>query len=240
MFCLRLSDGRARGEGVVMTLSQPGITLTGADESTSIAALRELVTQGGVEIGILLSLSPEGRNRYPGVPWIEKAVEALGPRCAVHICGRAARERFLRGELPWVARSPDRVQINGAVTAQELRAAVRLAAGVVTQVNQRNSDLTHSPEPRHELLVDASGGRGRSPESWRRPATPLNVGFAGGLGADNLEQELPHIAAAATGHWWVDMESKLRSSADLFSIHEAHRCVAIFHQWLLQQPERIL
>lgn len=208
-----------------------GITLTGADEKTPLRELEDLAARPGVEIGLLLSCDPKGRNRYPGLPWVEDAVGRLGRRCAVHICGRQARASAIAGAFPWL-RGAGRIQINGTVTEPEVAAVAEIVPEVVTQIAGRATDLERSAVPGHSFLMDRSGGRGFSPPYWWRHATEQPVGFAGGLGPDNLAAELPLIAAVATGRWWIDMEGKLRGRGDdWFSLRKAHECVDIFHAW---------
>ncbi len=79
-----------------------GISLTGADEQTPLEGLRHLSNRRGVEVGLLFTATPEGRNRYPSEEWLEAAVAMLGQRAAVHVCGSTARERVLAGTVPWV------------------------------------------------------------------------------------------------------------------------------------------
>lgn len=211
-----------------------GITLTGADEQTPLRELKDLATRAGVEVGLLLTCNPEGRNRYPGRYWLEQAVFLLDIRCAVHVCGREARRLALQGSFPWL-RHAGRLQINGAVSPEEVEQALRIVPHVITQHGARNPDLSALDLPGHCILVDGSGGRGLSPEKWVRPSfAPASkpVGFAGGLGPDNLAEELPRIAEVATGTWWVDMEGKLRGKGDdRFSLRKAHECVDIMHAW---------
>lgn len=221
----------------------PRITLTGADEATPLGELELLTRQfPEVEVGILLSLSPERRNRYPGLTWIRGAVERLGERCAVHVCGRAAKEAVLAYRLPWLG-SAGRVQINGKVSGDELLAALRLFNVVITQYAENDEAANRlagsSLSLGHQLLVDASGGRGLSPLEWRRPTTYRRVGFAGGLGEDNLARELPRIAAVATGAWWVDMETKLRDASDRFHVPTARACAEIFRWVMLASQEPV-
>ena len=222
---------------------KPRITVTGADERTPIAELVRLTQLSKrVEIGLLYSETPEGRNRYPSGPWLREAIAALGPRCAVHVCGSRARTVVSSSE--W-ARLVGRVQFNGSVSVSELFYLCQPFGyrAVITQHNPiRNPDLcnanpSHNDTPRfraapHMLLVDASGGRGCSPEHWERPNTWKPVGFAGGLGPTNLAVELPRIAAVALDPWWVDMEGRLRTPDDWFSVALAEQAIEVFLETL--------
>lgn len=78
----------------------PDITLTGADASTCVQELVELAAaHPALEVGLLYSATPEGRNRYPSLEWIHAATKALYGRCALHVCGATARARLVSGEL---------------------------------------------------------------------------------------------------------------------------------------------
>lgn len=99
-------------------------------------------------------------------------------------------------------------------------------------------------------LFDKSGGAGVLPKAWPSPAFSaagqqtqaslfhatdarahdteyMYYGYAGGLGPDNLAEQLPLIDAAAgkDTRIWIDMETKVRSRADrvfdLYKVEEA-------------------
>jgi phosphoribosylanthranilate isomerase len=84
-------------------------------------------------------------------------------------------------------------------------------------------DLLAVDAPNHSLLVDGSGGRGLSPERWVKPTTSKRVGFAGGLGPDNISAEYARIKEVAEGDFWIDMEGKLRDENDWFDTEKAYR-----------------
>lgn len=98
-------------------------------------------------------------------------------------------------------------------------------------------------------LFDVSGGAGILPDSWPQPIY-LDVqpgehgegeqgwayhGYAGGLGPDNLAEQIPRIldASAATAHTregriWIDMETRIRSANDaIFDLTKVRRCLKI-------------
>lgn len=211
------------------------ITLTGADERTSIDALVSLALDCSVvEIGLLFTASPEGRNRYPSLDWLKDAAQALSGRCAIHVCGGAARAMLKAGELAPVTLHAPRVQVNGVIPPADLPSLADRVDTLITQHCPSNSGLVHAPVDNHVLLVDGSGGRGISPEAWERPSTNKDVGFAGGLGPGNLCDELCRIGVVASGEWWVDMEGKLRKD-DWFDVAAARSAAELFSAALVRQ-----
>jgi len=209
-----------------------GITLTGADERTPLPELQRLVEEHPtLEIGLLYTARPEGRNRYPSWDWLVEAADAIQGRCALHVCGRLARLELFQGQLAAATKNVARIQVNGIIEVADLREVVRIFRShtVITQDHADNRDLWLSRIV-HALLVDGSGGRGIAPTEWVRPNTWKDVGFAGGLGPDNLAEELPKIAAVATGNWWIDMESNLRTN-DWFDLDKAAKCLGIFEKF---------
>lgn len=217
-------------------MSLTRITLTGADEQTSLAGLLSLSLCApvgvAVEFGLLFSANPECRRRYPRDRWLGEAVTRLGQATAVHVCGRTARREVLAGDHSWIENA-GRVQLNGRVTLDEVwRAALRFPE-VITQYKPDLGldSVTAAEIPRHSILVDASGGRGITPLSWSRPSVYKPVGFAGGLSPANLRRELPKIAGVAKGDWWIDMESSLRGSDDWFSLTQCLAALEACRAW---------
>jgi hypothetical protein len=219
-----------QGSGISAFPGLGRITLTGADERTSLTGLVRLTEQFPcAEIGLLYTFDPEGRPRYPSVDWLKQAVAALGKRCAVHVCGSRARTAALQPfDAYWISQA-GRVQVNGPLGAWEAAQYCELYGGVITQHHPaKNPDLSQAEISGHSLLLDASGGRGLSPAAWLPPQTNKPVGFAGGLGLDNLAVELPRIVAVARPGWWVDMEDKLRDAEDWFSLDLARMTAEAF------------
>lgn len=210
-----------------------GLTLTGADERTPIDSLLHLAT-AGAEIGLLWTFSPDGRPRYPSIPWINQVLRALPRRSvAVHVCGARARDLLLRGRVPFIHDSPflRRVQVNGSVSPLDLEILCGWMSDkvVITQHDFVNNDLVDVNVDNHALLVDGSGGRGQLPSDWYRPLTVKPVGFAGGLGPDNLAEQLPRIAAVAQKGAWIDCESSLRTD-EWFDVARATRMVELWKE----------
>lgn len=210
------------------------ITFTGIDESCTMAELFALLhVDNRIELGILYSQTKAGTGRYPTPTWIrhtaKRIYEAYGHgRVALHVCGRAVR-RVIRGdmldpELPSLWEFA-RIQLNGRFDTWEMGALRRFIRDdgprprVITQFDGNPSLHDVIRRPAHQVLFDASGGRGLERQDWPTHLVGWDCGYAGGLGPDNLRRELPRIAAAAGPYpFWIDMESKLRDENDRFSI----------------------
>lgn len=206
------------------------LTLTGADEVTSLEDLLQFCEEfPEVEIGLLYTATPEGRPRYPSRDWLSKTAGALSGRVAIHVCGGAARRELLDGRLADLTRHAPRVQVNGRLNLAELESLARRVGTLITQHNDANAPLARANARNHALLVDASGGRGLSPASWKAPETEKAVGFAGGLGPENLLSECRRIQEVAKPASWIDMEGKLRVE-DLFDLVMARRCATLFRE----------
>lgn len=205
------------------------ITLTGADESTDLEHLVDLANRfPDVEVGLLYTATPEGRNRYPSREWLRRATEALSDRVAIHVCGGGARQELLSGNLSDLTRHAPRVQVNGRVAVAEAEVLARLVGTLITQHNESNLPLLEVRARNHALLIDASGGQGLSPQAWEPPATEKLVGFAGGMGPENLAAEYDRIYPVSKGGAWVDMEGKLRVD-DRFNMALAFQCAGIYY-----------
>lgn len=213
----------------------PTITITGIDERSSIPLMVDLLQRHpALEIGLLLTLSPEGRHRYPGRAWLAAAAAALSGRCALHVCGAGARAALAEGGLQDLTAHAARIQVNGTLDVEAVEA---LAEGypshtLITQFNGANADHLQVRARNHALLIDASGGRGVAPGTWARPLTSKAVGFAGGLGPLTLAHELPRIHAVASDPWWIDMETSVRDATDWFDAQRAHKAIRAFEAWL--------
>lgn len=211
------------------------ITLTGADESTDIDALVQMSNDfPDAEFGLLYTTTPEGRPRYPSRDWLVNSATKLSGRVAIHVCGGGARRELLAGHMADLIRHAPRVQVNGKLTVEEAETLASLVGTLITQHNDTNKDLLQVRASNHVVLIDASGGRGVSPSQWVPPVTDKAIGFAGGMGPDNLEHEYRRIEPLSKAGAWSDMEGKLRVDG-WFNLALARRCAAIHH---LLSPSR--
>lgn len=222
------------------------ITFTGADKHCAVDDLIRLVrSDPRIELAFLFSAKRAGQqNRYPTVEWIKDTSaqierEAGFGRLALHLCGAEARDPFLAGEgchgLPlWRF---ERIQINGRIEREQASGLRRMlddvgALKIITQFDQNPPLHDWVRKPGHQVLFDASGGRGIAREEWPRHLGDWTCGYAGGLGPHNLSAELPRIAAAARpNEYWIDMESSLRDEGDRFSVEIARQALAAVRLW---------
>ncbi len=208
------------------------LTFTGADDAVDPGELARLSAQAPlIEWGLLLSAEDQGRPRFPSRQWRAEFLRAA-PRArrAAHVCGPG----LLRGTaMPHPSERCQRMQLN--FSADDLEAdTVQRWVDVwqrggdgspsvwITQHNAANAHLHERfvrPDgvqakagPRHAVLFDASGGRGRMPGHWPWALAGRDCGYAGGLGPETIDLQLPLIAAAAGDVWptWIDMEGALR------------------------------
>jgi hypothetical protein len=211
------------------------VTITGADDATDIQQLIDLSAEFPfVEWGILVSKSEEGNSRFPSRLWIDRFGEAVKERrlrVAMHICGRWMRE-LLTGDLHWdhlpsASTFAQTFQFNthGSKAVPEPRRFLaklserRTSRVFIFQwnsVSEPLARLAHSEGFNITGLFDNSGGAGKLPESgWPSPSDiPFPMGFAGGLGPDNVLEQLGKISAACGDRQiatWIDMEGRVRT-----------------------------
>ncbi len=205
------------------------VTFTGVDIHTPLMGLPD-----NCEIGLLYRVGKNGKsandsnNKYPSRAIcleLARQIHAKGNRIALHVCGTAARKQLFDGELYDLTQFVNRIQINGKLTVNELEYFCNMYDNktIITQHKKSNLHLTKVDRYNHALLVDASGGRGMTPKKWIRPALDKPVGFAGGLGPDNILKEIEKIKGVAerewTGDWWIDMENNIRCKDNRFDLN---------------------
>lgn len=232
-------DGQNNADGVYLGLypvremsaafrSPDFITFTGVDDATSLVDLFALSSVYPIEWGVLLSPKRSGNDpRYPGH---EKALKFLNSSMvtAAHVCGGYAKAVMNREPIPHLGMAR-RVQINHV--DPDLEAVVDYSRGTGFRVIlQARDELAFPTDLRVEWLFDQSGGKGERPQGW--PPYPeyqpqRRVGYAGGIGPDNVRQILTQIGA--TGPYWIDMESSVRDENDQFDIAKVRAvCEAVY------------
>lgn len=225
------------------------VTITGADDSVHVSSLRNLSDRFPfVEWGILVSYSQAGGPRFPSGQWLKELHRERGDiKLSMHLCGRWLRE--LLGGIPVPRIIPPifkRIQLNfhgeeqvvgdGFVDALSLAAVEEAifqidgAMGATIMDYARTGRSASRPPISCVPLFDLSHGAGVLPKAWPRPIDDrFYQGYAGGLGPDNLEEQIKAIGAAAgEARFWIDMETKVRSHQDrTFDLAKVERCLAI-------------
>lgn len=208
------------------------ITFTGADDATSVADLLSLSRDHAVEFGILFSRKREGTARYPAAEWM-KGLKDTDLTLAAHVCGDWAAQivRDGRSDIDDRLAGFGRIQINTDAWV-DLDLVLDWAGGLSQKAGREIAVILQSrgafPEDaRFHWLEDRSGGRGVAPESWPDlPLTPgVRCGFAGGLGPHNVGEVLPLLPDAKCA--WIDMESRVRDSANRFDITQCRQVCEI-------------
>jgi len=180
-----------------------------------------------------------------------------------HLCGRWVRD-LLAGRFTYKEERPDhfalwkRMQLNfagGPEPAEDFWWALASVHDRVTFIFQVNGDsdyLYYSPAEgdwpggamarglNAVALYDHSGGKGRVPRNWTPlPHPEVFTGYAGGLGPDNLADQLKRIEdAVGDSTIWIDLETKVRSDNDqVFDLDKVRRCYDIARPYLRPQEE---
>lgn len=221
------------------------VTVTGADDSIRPEDLLPLTDKYPfVEWGILYSGSRQGTSRYPSTPWLDSLLWQPLDRIklSAHLCGKWVRELVLKGEFTFPVLNPlwqhyHRVQLNfhsrfhkGAPLWHENLRRNREKQYILQYdgVNDRGcAHLMESPNFSAVPLFDKSGGAGVVPGQWPKALPNIYCGYAGGLGPENLTDELRRIeAAAGENRIWVDMETRVRSEDDMkFDLKKVEACL---------------
>lgn len=191
------------------------VTFTGLDARTDLARAVEIAARWPVEFGVLYSAKRSGLHpRYPGLREMRRAMESAIPRLALHVCGQAARDLNDRGRIdfaPHVLDAFSRVQVNHPRPRPTHLAgwAVEHKMRVIAQTREGFEGL----DPVVAWLFDQSGGTGTSPSVWpKHPGDGWTVGYAGGISQDNVRDAIERIPAGEDDHYWLDMESGVRTN----------------------------
>ena len=110
----------------------------------------------------------------------------------------------------------------------------------IIQYNDKTKDAVKKLDAtgaRFDLLFDASGGRGISPESWSAPVyANRQMGYSGGFSPENVNDNLDKISAVVpAGHnVWIDAEGKLKTD-DKFDVARARQYILNAKNWWSKQ-----
>lgn len=226
------------------------ITFTGADDYTNAAemlALSQIFPQ--VEWGILLSpgraSAKKGTSRFPSHQWLHETglmSHHTNANFAGHLCGQYVRD-LLAGNIKEIGERRDdfaifsRYQINfhgdpigGSNNLELITLLLQRTFSLIFQMDGTNESVFHYLRSRGIQLFplfDQSHGEGTLPTTWPDLVDGL-CGFAGGLGPDNLEEELKKLEDhVGDREIWCDMETRIRNDQDQFDLDLVKRCIDI-------------
>lgn len=216
------------------------VTITGAGDSTPIAQLYELSHEFPfVEWGILVSKTRTGspeHPRYPSRGWIDMLAVSGDPgrlNLSTHICGSWVNDVLSRSsgwvaEIPVCAATSQRIQVNTngqqRCTSSQCYHIMRRSYPDTRFIFQLGGFPGNNAIPRVARfcsnlrvagLFDRSGGLGTTPATWPAPFDePYPFGYAGGLGPDNVAEQIERIHQVCPRPFWIDMESGVRTADD--------------------------
>ena len=234
------------------------VTMTGADDSTDPKDLYNLSEKYPfVEWGILISKNWTGKtSRYPSEKWIEEAKEIfdMSPvKLSCHICGSWVRDLLIGDpvvlhKFPYLTNMFKRFQLNFHAEKVEwdkdkFISTISLfpTKEFLFQIDGENGNKIFDEilkEKKHGVkpLFDISGGRGILPDEWPGFISEAKYcGYAGGLGPENLEEQLKKINSTVgeNDRVWIDMETRVRSNNDtLFDLNKVEDCLKIAQKYI--------
>ena len=208
-----------------------------------------------IEFGVLFRPDKEGQPRYASRDWVERLAQAVKfkskgdtiMKLAAHLCSTRVNE-FLSGDDTFIRQLQkwgfQRIQINATVVngvdTYKMEESVPNALRVILKypdlefILQKNDETRPLWEgfgqvpPNVSMLVDESKGTGLLCSSWPTPPEDYEIGYAGGIGPENITHVLQKIKEAAAGRSvWIDMESRLRSIKNDKDIFDLDKCYQI-------------
>ncbi len=240
------------------------VTITGADDSVKPEELVKLSQEFPfVEWGILLSEKQEGSKRFPSRNWKHALADLVDDhglnepvQLSGHLCGKWCRALAVGNitfpDMP-ILSYMKRLQLNFHAetlivdTAPFMRTLKYISNDckreIVFQidgVNDRQYHVAKSYGIPAVGLFDQSHGAGALPSltGWPAPIDDRMPGYSGGLGPDNLAEQIQLIrAAAGEREIWIDMETKVRSDFDRqFDLGKVRQVLEIAKPWVEGEP----
>lgn len=239
------------------------VTFTGADDLTSVQDMVELSKEFDfIEWGILVGSNLSDTHfkpRFPSVNWIRELrnyqVNNASPlNLSLHVCGLPVG-MILQGDSYPIAVIRgitldyfQRVQLNFHGQNQEARKNEFLLSlidffattEIIFQLDNVHNDLAYEANQlglKVSGLFDLSHGTGVLPSEWPViTGSQFPFGYAGGLGPDNIAEQIELIHEASRGFdYWVDMETQVRTvsdAVDYFDLTKVRKVCEILKPWI--------
>ena len=209
------------------------ITFTGVDLQTSIPRMMALAADYPVEFAFLLSPSRQGTGRFPPREFIRHVLSYRSSRFkfAAHLIDEYSAN-LVETQATGLEASGDlegfeRVQVNS--DSPELSPKkIRQWADAQGMLPILQCADVFPDDPSVQWLFDPSKGTGRRPLSW--PAAPGAglVGYAGGIGPDNVADVVGQLEQVSQ-NYWIDMASGVRGPNNRFDLDKCRQvCVAVY------------
>lgn len=250
------------------------IGFCGVDDSVPPAALGVIYNSYPfVEFGVLIRPGKEGEPRFASKEWLTevgKVAASSGMTLAAHFCGTLVND-VLDGDDTFIstiyALGFRRIQINATavngVDTSNLAGSVPNLYEIIMKhdefefILQKNDEtlplcdgvlnMDKNNIPKNmTMLMDESKGFGVLPPSWPKPPSEYDIGYAGGIGPENITAVLTKCLDAAGGRkFWIDMESSLRrvdsKGNDVFDLNSVFQCIeAVCKLGLFEHPSCVV
>jgi len=210
------------------------VTMTGADDKNSRAALYELSDLYDlIEWGILIYPKKTGTPRYPSNYFIEQFMKWKPDfvKTAGHLCGSAV-DYFFAGKSSENSKySPfDRIQLNFRDDQSDRDNRIEkindfqndFNRRVIVQLNASNANFILNLKEKMEhywpmVLFDSSGGKGKLITDISPPLEGYKCGYAGGISPETIDPLLETLTRIIPDNTeiWLDMESGIRTDNKL-------------------------
>lgn len=245
------------------------ITCSDPRENNSVKSVIDLAYMPRAEIGVQCHPTKMSEG-MPRNVWfnelLHEAAQGARLNLAIHINCEWADSICAKGIIPdiilkWMQiefcyNRPlvRRIQLNMPKTTAQNINADALAQIIhdfpnnefILQYNNNTKDAVeklHQTGANFSLLFDASGGNGKSPESWQAPVYENHsMGYSGGMSPYNVFRNLQAINALVPDdrEIWVDAEGKLKSQTlfdekPQFDVNLAHAYVERANMWQKQR-----
>lgn len=218
------------------------VTFTGIDGRTDVDRLVDIHRRYPyVEFGVLMSYDwPYNGNRFPN-PVFLKCLDGKGIPLSLHLCGTLA-VNVLKGDVSSAVSLCDgcydlfsRMQLNVPANGmfQEIRSLMHTGNVREVIVQMRSAylleDFLKGFIPKGvSYLLDSSGGRGIDTPLDIVNYSDVHIGYAGGIGVENVEQKLRKLLEYDSDEkFWIDMETKVRNSDDWFDLDKVEKILEI-------------
>lgn len=241
-------------------------TFTGVDHTVDLNDLYHLSAKFPfIEWGLLFSKKRAGNElKYPVFEAIEEFIKWKPDhvKASLHLCGGLATTTFLLtpnhpfgAKISKLVNKFNRIQLNITGIKNDYVAGIFKQVKIfenpfIIQYNENNTKLINTLLSDNQynkfihVLKDASGGNGIVSEDFSIPESCSNtsIGFAGGLGPDNIERLFPKIYNSVISEnvegknnnpmFWIDMESKIRNENNEFDLKKVEYVAAYIDNFL--------